>query len=88
MKARIEKKRKGVAAQMTKFDFFFGVLLGLLILKHTDNLSKTLQGTNVSAAEEQKLMQMTVATLASIRNDTSFDFFWQKTNSAAEDVEV
>lgn len=39
MKARIH----GVAAQMKKFDFF-GVSLGLLILRHTDNLSRTLQG--------------------------------------------
>ena len=31
MKARIQ----GVTAQMKKFDFFFGVSLGLLILKHT-----------------------------------------------------
>ena len=30
MKARIQ----GVTAQMKKFDFFFGLSLGLLILKH------------------------------------------------------
>ena len=39
MKARIQ----GVAAQMKKFEFFFGVSLGLLILRHTDNLSRTMQ---------------------------------------------
>ena len=39
MKARIQ----GIAVQMEKFDFFFGVLLGQLILKHSDNLSRTLQ---------------------------------------------
>ena len=33
----------GVADIMEKFEFLFGVLLGELILKHTDNLSKTLQ---------------------------------------------
>ena len=82
MKARIP----GVAAQMTKFDFSFGVSLGLLILKHSDNLSKAMQGTDVSAPEGQKLMQMTVVMLESIQNDTSFDLFWQKTNSIAEDV--
>ena len=36
MKARIYS----VAAQMVKFDYFFGVSLGLLILQHTDNLSR------------------------------------------------
>ena len=34
---------QGVAAQIRKFEFFFGVSLGFLILRHTDNLSKTLQ---------------------------------------------
>ena len=38
VKARIQ----GVAAQMKKFEFFFGVSLGLLILRHTD-LSRTMQ---------------------------------------------
>ena len=37
MKARI----LGVSAQMKKFKFFFGVLLGPLILGHTDNLNMT-----------------------------------------------
>ena len=38
-KARIH----GVAIQMKTFDYFFGNLLGQLILKHADNLSITLQ---------------------------------------------
>ena len=29
----------GVSSQMKNFDFFFGVVLGKLILSHTDNLS-------------------------------------------------
>ena len=33
----------GVAAIMDKLDFLFGTLLGEFILKHTDNLSKSLQ---------------------------------------------
>ena len=32
----------GVKAQMEKFDFLFGLCLGDCILRHTDNLSKTL----------------------------------------------
>ena len=50
MKARIQ----GVAAQMKKFEFFFGVSLGLLILRHTDNLSRTMQKSDMSAAEAKK----------------------------------
>ena len=48
-KARIH----GVAIQMESFDYFFGNLLGQLILKHADNLSITLQRQNISASEGQ-----------------------------------
>ena len=33
----------GVQSYMKTFDFFWGVLLGELILQHSNNLSKTLQ---------------------------------------------
>lgn len=33
----------GVESQFKKFSFFFGVHLAYLVLRHTDNLSKTLQ---------------------------------------------
>jgi len=33
----------GVSTQMSKLDFLFGVVLGQLVLGHSDNLSKTLQ---------------------------------------------
>ena len=39
MRARI----LGVQAQMMTFDFLFGVLIGSVFLRHTDNLSATLQ---------------------------------------------
>ena len=38
MRARII----GVSARMETFDFFFGITLGELILRHSDNLSRTL----------------------------------------------
>ena len=44
----------GVAIQMETFDYFFGNLLGQLILKHADNLSITLQHQNISASEGQR----------------------------------
>ena len=47
IKARIN----GVKTQMEKFNFFFGIQLGERILKHTDNLSRTLQNRAYSAPE-------------------------------------
>ncbi len=53
MKARIV----GVAAQMEKFDFYFGVQLGRKVLNMVDNLSRSLQGTRLSACEGQNLVK-------------------------------
>ena len=50
---------QSVAAQMTFFDFFFGLMLGEMLLRHCDNLSKTLQNPHLSAAEGQTVADMT-----------------------------
>ena len=64
-KARI----RGVAAQMDSFEYFFGLVLGEMLLRHTDNLSRSLQNKKCSAAEGQTVAQMTVKTIQSIRSD-------------------
>ena len=71
MRSRIQ----GVSSCMRSFNFFFGVSLGKLLLRHTDNLSKTLQASSISAAEGQKIADMTVRTLQSIRPDENFYSF-------------
>ena len=78
----------GVEAQMEKFGFLFGVVLGARVLKHTDNLSKTLQSPSLSAAEGQKLANLTCRTLEKIRNDECFDLFWQRTLQLQRELEV
>jgi len=45
----------GVAAQMNTFEFYYGVSLAHLLLHHTDNLSRTLQHKNISAATGQQV---------------------------------
>ena len=43
----------GVMSQMKTFNFVYGVMLGHLVLAHSDNLSRTLQKKDISAAEGQ-----------------------------------
>ena len=74
MRARIV----GVNAQMQKFDFLFGVSLGNLLLRHTDNLSKTLQLKSISAAEGQRLATLTLDVLRSLRDEDKFELFYSK----------
>ena len=84
MKSRIQ----GVAAQMKAFDFFFGVSLGFLILQHSDNLSRTMQRADMSAAEGQEVVAMTLSTLVCLRNETSFDMFWRRVCDSSEALDV
>ena len=71
MRARIG----GVAKQMNSFNLFFGVELGRKILTMADNLSASLQASNISANEGHSVMKMTIKTLESMRSEESFLLF-------------
>ena len=73
---------------MNKFDFLFGIELAEMVLKISDNLSKTLQHKEYSAAEGQELSSLTVKTLESIWNESSFDMLWGKIELWRQALEV
>ena len=78
----------GVQSQMVKFDFLFGVVLGEMILRHTDNLSRALQAKVISAAEGQQTANMVVQTLQKLRQNREYDLFWMKVSKMSESLEV
>jgi len=84
MKSRIQ----GVSICMKLFEFFFGLVLKEFILKHSDNLCKTLQTRQMSAAEGQKIAEMTVCTLQSVWSYENFELFWTKVTAMASNSEV
>ena len=60
-----------------------------LVLRHTDNLSKTLQDKTRSAAEGQAIAGMVVRTLLiTLRSDDSFHLFWLKVTKRAESLKL
>jgi len=68
----------GVLSQMRSLQYYFSVKLGQLIFGHCDNLNRTLQHKDLSAAEGQSVAALTVTTLQSIHTDEMFDLFWEK----------
>ena len=78
----------GVSTVMKKFEFYFGLVLGEMILRHTDNLSKTLQNKRCSAAEGHVVAHMTKVTLSSLRYESNFKLFWAKVVKMVNDVDV
>lgn len=75
----------GVASQMQSFDFFFGLVVGEILLRNTDNLSKTLQKKQISACDGQLVAEKS---LVSMRNEECFDLLWEKVLHMANDVDV
>ena len=83
-KARIQ----GVCSQMNTFNFLFGTMLGLYVLRHTDNLSRSLQSKTLSATEGQEVAGMVLRTFQADRNDESFELFWLKVKKFAEPLDI
>ena len=73
---------------MKKIDFLFGVILGEMILCHTDNLSKALQTKVYSAAEGQQTAAMVIRTLQKLRDSHHYDMFWMKVINVSKSLEV
>lgn len=73
MRARIN----GVMTVMSSFNFVFCCCLGETLLKHTDNLSRSLQG-DISAAEGQQRVSEVLAVLEKTRSNELFELFWER----------
>lgn len=73
---------------MEKFSSLFGVVLGELILAHSDNLSKSLQVKVLIALEGQTQAELTLKTPESIRTEEMFGLFWLKVLKMAKNFEV
>ena len=74
--AELRSRIIGVQAQMSNFGFYWGINLGELLLRHVDNLSKTLQNPKVSVASGQEIASKTVENLQHIRNERDFSLFY------------
>jgi len=61
---------------MNSLKFLFGLMLAERILKHTDNLSRTIQASSMPAVEARSLSRLCIAVWEKIRTDDCFDQFW------------
>ena len=76
----------GVEKSMETFETYFGLSLAHLLLSHSDNLSKALQKSAISAAEGQIMAKLTVDTLTSLKTDERFDDLWSTVLKKSENL--
>ena len=60
---KMKDRLQGVKAVMSIFQFLFSCLLGKIVLKQADNLSKTSQNPSISAAQGQEIAHLVIETL-------------------------
>ena len=68
--------------------FVFGVSLGSVILRHSDNLSKSLKHEHISAAEGQEVVKLTHDVLQSLRQPEQFKLFYQRVLRSQENLGI
>jgi hypothetical protein len=73
----------GCKNQMESFKFFFGLNLSYKLYAMTDNLSKSLQATKMSAIKGRKSADLVITTLKDIRKDNHFQSFFTTVQKAA-----
>ena len=78
----------GVNFIMKKFDFYFGCCLGKNVLRQTDILSKSLQSSSLSAAEEQDLATIVIKKLKEDRKNKQFEMFWEDIMKKKEHLDI
>ena len=78
--AETSARIKGCKSQMEPLNILFGLCLGQKLYGLSDNLSKILHKTKMSAISGQRLGSFTTETLEKIRNDYDFDLFYELTS--------
>ena len=73
----MKRRIRAVEANMQTFDFVFPFLLGSMLLKQTDNLSRTLQDPDILAAEGNTIAQDIITT---IEKDLFWDYALKRKN--------
>lgn len=86
--ADVKARINGVAAKMKEHKFLFSLMLAERILKHSDNLSKTLQATAMTAVEAKHLSQLCTEVFDKMRTDENSDLFWDLTEQTRESLDV
>ena len=78
----------GVKHQMGTLDYFYGVNLGGMLLKQSDNLSRTIQTSHMPVADCQLVVALITKTLNKVRTEEAFSLFWERCKKAATELRV
>ena len=73
---------------MGTFDYFYGVNIGGMLLKHSDNISHAIQTSHIFAAECQLVAVLITKTLTKLLTEEAFPLFWERCKKGATELEI
>ena len=74
----------GISSYSKAFSYCFGIHLAATLLQSSDNLSNTLQVTQLSGVDAQRISHNIQSTLESLRNAENFKLFYKKAKKFAK----
>ena len=78
----------GLLKRMKSFNFMYGLKLSMMVLDHTDNLSATLQTTNLWAADAPETARLVVDTVTRMRNEQDATSFYEMVKIRADQLSL
>ena len=94
LKGRVDLRARSqvidVQTQMQSFNFFFGMQLGVLVLRHADKSSSTLRYTHMymSYYKAQVIGKICFSSLQGMREEASFRRFFEKVRVLKQKIEI
>ena len=73
---------------MITFDYFYEVTILQLVLRHSDNLSKTLQKFSLTSCLVKEIADLALQTINSLRSESEVQLLWKKTVQRSEVLEI
>ena len=73
---------------MNKFEYFFGVKLTIILLRHSDKLSATFKISKLPASQAQSIARESITTLEKLRDDDYFSLFWKELLTKSKQLDI
>ena len=78
----------GLKHQIEILNYFYGVNFDSWLLKHSDNVSHTIQYSHMPGPEYQLVVALPTKILANTSSDKVFSLSWEKCKKAAADLDT
>ena len=86
LEPEIKSRIIGIKSQMITFDYFYGVTILQLVLRHSDNLSKTLQKFSLTSCLVKEIADLALQTINSLRSESELQLLWKKNSTTIRGI--